>query len=821
MPFTGSTVQGGTHSCDAAQWRADPHHVFALVLTALFGFAFTVTASLLVARWEQRAAEQDFVSASETHLLTLQNGWNEHIGKLVALRALFESSDDVSRAEFEVFTRRLLHGQPAIQNFAWIPRVLRHEREAYERAAVRDGLSDYHIKAVPVHGTLVRSPERDEYLPVYYSTEASTNRVYGLDLRTTIGAEVDRARDLDQLGCVPNWIMHSAEGKKRGIMFSLPVYRHGRENSTVEQRRRNLIGYAHGVFLISELVAHAINSNLTPQGVDVHLFAADAAADDLPLYLHGSRLRAAPLSPKPKRALLTGTHWTGEIRAGAASWTVVTTPMTPGPLVATHGRAWIVFGAGLILTLAALGYIHASARHTRRLLLANRRVADLAQRDPLTSLANRRFFLDSLALAFAAYRHGGAPFAVLYFDLDHFKDVNDTLGHPFGDELLRLVADRVGHVVRATDVVARFGGDEFAVLQRDVSDLKDARSLAAKITAAVAIPYSLNGNEIHITASIGIARASLEVADPDTLMIQADLALYRAKGDGRARVRVHSADLDHQVRERVSISEDLRQACARGELSLHYQPQIEIASGRIVGVEALLRWHHPQRGLVLPGTFVPVAELTGLIVPLGEWAFEEACRQLRAWLDEGIAPEVVAVNISAAQFKFGVELESRIEESLARWRIPPGCVEMELTESVLMDVSEQHTSTLDRLRGLGLRLAIDDFGTGYSSLNYLTFYPVNRLKIAQQLVFRATTDSRNATVVRAATRLADDLGIECIAEGVETSAHAAFLRAAGCAYAQGYFYSRPVDAEGMRRLLRRGRIGRERTGHDPALLVPA
>jgi diguanylate cyclase (GGDEF)-like protein len=791
----------------ATGWRAGCSRILPVAVAALFGLVVTATTTLLVARWERHVTEQEFVSVSEDHLLILQNGWNEYLGKLVALRALFESSDEVTREEFALFTRRLLHGQPAIQNFAWVPRVLKDERAEHERAAGRDGIFNYQIKALAGRGRTVPAPVQDDYLPIFYSTLPKDNVILGLDLYSTIPQPLSRAWEHDQLSCVPNWILNSADGFKRGILFSLPVYRRGSSNLTVEDRRRNLVGFVHGSFIISELVAQVINTSTIPQGIDIHLFAADAGPMDAPLYVHWSRLRALSPQLEPKSVLLTGPHWHGEISAGDARWLVVTTPLSPGPLTATRGHAWTVFGAGLLLTFAFAAYMAAAGRHARRLLAANRKVADLAQRDPLTGLANRRFFFECLETAFAAYKHGGLSFAVLYFDVDHFKDVNDTLGHPVGDKLLQLVADRVRNVVRATDVVARFGGDEFAILQRDVSDLKDARTLASKIAAAVSIPYSLNGSDIHVTASIGIARATLQATDPDTLMIQADLALYRAKGDGRNRFRVHSSDLDRQVRERVSISDDLRQACQRGELALHYQPQVEVGSGRIVGAEALLRWRHPQRGMIPPGTFIPVAEMTGLIVPLGEWAFEEACRQLRAWLDDGIAPDAVAVNVSAAQFKFGAELESSIEESLARWRIPRGCMEIELTESVLMDVTEQHKSTLDRLRGLGLRVAIDDFGTGYSSLNYLTFYPVNRLKIAQELVFRVTTDSRNATVVHAATRLADDLGIECIAEGVETAAQAAFLESAGCRYAQGYHFSRPVDAAEMTRLLRRRVIG--------------
>jgi EAL domain-containing protein (putative c-di-GMP-specific phosphodiesterase class I) len=254
------------------------------------------------------------------------------------------------------------------------------------------------------------------------------------------------------------------------------------------------------------------------------------------------------------------------------------------------------------------------------------------------------------------------------------------------------------------------------------------------------------------------------------------------------------------------MADELRVALDRRQFELHYQPQVELESGLIVGFEALLRWNHPTRGIIPPSAFIPVAERTGSIIQLGEWVLDAACEQLKRWQDQGIAPPLIAVNFSALQFKISTDLDRRIADSLAKWSIAPGNLEVELTESVLMEVSEQHAGILERLRQLGVRIAIDDFGTGYSSLNYLTAYPVNRLKIAQELVFGVDSDARHATVVRAAIRLARELAIEPIAEGVETEAQAKCLAAAGCKHAQGYYFSRPVDAERATELLREGRI---------------
>jgi len=307
---------------------------------------------------------------------------------------------------------------------------------------------------------------------------------------------------------------------------------------------------------------------------------------------------------------------------------------------------------------------------------------------------------------------------------------------------------------------------------------------------------------VRITASIGIALYTADIATPDALMVQADLALYRAKEDGRDCFRFHSDELDLKIHERVTVAAELRAAIERGEMRLHYQPQVDLASGRTVGIEALVRWQHPQRGLIGPAEFIPIAERTGSIVALGQWVLDEACRQLNTWQRQGLHPGVVAVNVSAVQIKTQPTLARDIAATLARWQINPHDMELELTESVLMDVSQQHSQAFEALRQVGVRTAIDDFGTGYSSLQYLTTYPVTRLKIAQDLVSGVNSDGRNATVVRAAIRLAQELGIDCIAEGVETKAQADFLVSAGCDSAQGYYFGAPVSAEQMTHRLR-------------------
>jgi diguanylate cyclase (GGDEF)-like protein len=341
---------------------------------------------------------------------------------------------------------------------------------------------------------------------------------------------------------------------------------------------------------------------------------------------------------------------------------------------------------------------------------------------------------------------------VLYLDVDDFKDVNDMLGHAMGDKLLQEIVARLSDVVREEDLVARFGGDEFAILASNVADATDTGTLAERIAETLAQPFMIDGHKTSITSSIGIAAFLRDVTGPQAMLVQADLALYGAKDEGRNCYRFHSQDLDRQVHERVRVADELRLALKEGELELYYQPQVQLATGRVSGLEALVRWNHKTRGLLAPGAFIPIAERTGMVQPLGNWIFDEACRQLKAWQSEGIAPEVLAVNVSGIQLKNGIELENEVASSLVRWNVNPGDIELEITESVLMEATQRHGTALENLRRLGIKIAIDDFGTGYSSLKYLTQYPVNRLKLAQEFVFRVTVDYRNAAVVRAAIR---------------------------------------------------------------------
>lgn len=435
------------------------------------------------------------------------------------------------------------------------------------------------------------------------------------------------------------------------------------------------------------------------------------------------------------------------------------------------------------------------------------KISRLARTDTLTGLANRATFFDYLRQAFAASRRGACAFALMSIDIDRFKEVNDTLGHPVGDQLLTIVAERLAASVRESDVVARLGGDEFVILQFGLTDTSDAGALATKIRNALAMPACLSGNELNITASIGIATYGADVAAPEDMLSQADVALYRAKEEGRDQYRFHTQELDLVVREQVAMTAELGMAISRGEFELHYQPQVELSTGRIVAMEALIRWKHPTRGLLAPSQFLAIAEKSGVITAIGHWVVDEACRQMSIWREAGIAPATIAVNISYAQIKVGSEFVQTVADSLERWGIAPGDLELDVTELMLARITMAQSDVLVRLHKLGVKIAIDDFGTKCSTLDYLKAYRVNRLKIPQPLLHAAARDAESAAMMRAILGMARELDVEVVAQGVETEAQRAFLTTKSPEInAQGFYYSEPVAAGHAADLLRRGRI---------------
>ncbi|HEY1930032.1 MAG TPA: EAL domain-containing protein [Caulobacteraceae bacterium] len=474
-----------------------------------------------------------------------------------------------------------------------------------------------------------------------------------------------------------------------------------------------------------------------------------------------------------------GQHETELIDGRIIHWYTVTLKAPDGGHL---GRAW---------------FIRDVTEQTRVLA----RAVETSRLDQLTGLLNRGAFVEMLRETIGRASAGETKFAVLYLDLDNFKDVNDALGHPAGDELLRAVADRLTASTRACDTAARFGGDEFAVIADNLDDAEEASSRAARLIEALSEPYQVGGVPVRTSSSIGIALYEPGVSDAETLLSRADLALYSAKNQGRSAYRPFTEEMGSEVRTRLALGADLHQAISGGELFLLYQPQIDVASERIVGVEALVRWRHPVRGVLPPSQFIPVAEQTGVIGKLGQWVLSEACRQARAWRNAGAPPVRVSVNVSSLQFKTALAFEADIAAALADNELDADSLELELTETVLMNAYREHADLLLRLRQMGLTIAIDDFGTGYSSLDYLRRFPVDRIKIAQDFVRELETASGDAAIVKATIGLARELNIDVLAEGVERREQLELLETWGCRDVQGYYFARPLPPAEIAALL--------------------
>jgi diguanylate cyclase (GGDEF)-like protein len=420
-----------------------------------------------------------------------------------------------------------------------------------------------------------------------------------------------------------------------------------------------------------------------------------------------------------------------------------------------------------------------------------RRITQLAFNDSLTGLPNRAFFRQHLDLELKQAERRGRLVALLCVDLDNFKAVNDTLGHPVGDELLRAVALRLGANV-GDAMVARLGGDEFTVILAHRDAHEAAGAVAGRLIAALAGPFEIGNQQVAVGASVGIAMAPGDAGDADTLLKNADLALYQAKAEGGGTYRFFESEMNARAQARHLLEADLKRAIANGEFELYYQPLFDLGTNRIGSFEALIRWHHPSRGLVAPDEFIPLAEETGLIVPIGAWVIQEACRQATKW------PEAVrvAVNVSSVQF-LRPGLPQVLVQALAASGLDPTRLEVEITESIFLESSEALISVLHSLRNLGIRIALDDFGTGYSSLSYLQSFPFDKIKIDRSFIQQLLTRSGSTAIVRAITDLARALGMETTAEGVEDPDQLAELRLHGCSSAQGYLFSRPVDAAGV------------------------
>jgi diguanylate cyclase (GGDEF)-like protein len=497
----------------------------------------------------------------------------------------------------------------------------------------------------------------------------------------------------------------------------------------------------------------------------------------------------------------------GACATGVAIWVLhflaITASQSP-----TGEHAPLTFFVIVMSVVASATALHIVTRHTQTsgrlaasLKRANEELQRIALLDPLTKLPNRVLLEDRIQQAIVQATRNKVHCAVLFLDLDRFKVVNDSLGHSVGDELLRAIAGKLQTIVRAEDTVSRLGGDEFVMLLREVANIDDATNIASKILEALHTPFNIQERDFFVTPSIGITVFPLHGDTAQMLITRADAAMYSAKQAGRNTFQVFTPDMSTFFPERLMLESELRRAAARREFELHYQPKVNVGDGRIVGMEALVRWKHPEKGLLLPRDFMSVAEDTGLMTVIGKWIIEHACAQSKAWRDAGFPPLRVGINVSGVQFRQR-DLLDTIAQTLLTTGLPADCLELEITEAVVMHNPASAIVMLEKLSEMGVHIAIDDFGTGCSSLSYLKRLPIDRLKIDCSFVRDISSDPDDAAIVKATIGVAHNLRLKVIAEGVETAEQLEFLRRLGCDEYQGYHNSHPLTAAQFERMLR-------------------
>jgi diguanylate cyclase (GGDEF)-like protein len=771
------------------------------VATAIVGTLLSAFAFVSVSNWDNRLAGLKLQELAKNDQQTLNSDLQYATEVLYTLRAYYNThGHTVSRSEFQAFAKDLRSRLVGLRNTGWALRVTREKRDAFERSVRADGFPNFEIWERDAQGHRIRAADRAEYFPILYPDPVEyTSQILGFDISSEpIRADaLRRARASEQPAATPP-INLITKAEADGFMTFIPLYP---KDSAEQDMPHTPAGFMYGVFGTAPMIENILGKKAIPSGLDIYFFNLNGDPRNRHIYWHSSQANSAPSAVPSEDALLAGPHWMGHIRIADQEWGAIFVPS--GKLV-SGARNWqpeIALIIGLMMTGFVVTYLLISLRRTLRLELLTKslqeatrelrregeKVTHLARTDFLTGLANRTLFSDKISAAAARLRRDGETFTVLFLDLDGFKHINDSLGHPAGDELLKEMALRLKSLLRETDVVARLGGDEFAIMRTGATNQREeAIDLARKVLSTVAKPFDFDGHNATVKTSIGIALAPENGTEPGELMKKADLALYRVKSEGRNNFSFFDEEMSEDATTRHRLLNDLRMALSRNEFELHYQPVIDAKTSRPCGAEALVRWRHTVEGLIFPDRFIWLAEESGLMEQLGEWILKRACTDAASW-PENIK---VAVNLSAAQFQsdklFDVILCALVESGL-----PPERLELEVTESILLQNKENCGAMIQQLKNIGISIVLDDFGTGYSSLSDLTRFPFDKIKIDKSFTQGLSNRADCAAVVASVLTLARGLDIAVTAEGVETKQQFELLRAAGVNQLQGYLFGRP------------------------------
>jgi diguanylate cyclase (GGDEF)-like protein len=761
---------------------------------------------LAIWSWQTRVAELRFTSLAGDHLQTINAELKGAIDLQYSMRAYFESLDRLpTPIEYQAFSGSLRERVVGLRDTGWAPRVTAADRDAFEQEVRVFGMPGFQILERNDAGKLVRAQDRPEYFPIMYSDPGAINRdILGFDLasETMRSGAIARARATDRPAATPPLRLANQLRPNGGMVSFIPI---GGRGDSASEGARPIGGVILGAFETGAMIENILATKLKLRGLDVYVFDPNGAPGNRLIYWHS----ASGTPPPAEAPVLAGLHWQGTLELVDQRWGAV---FVPSKGFDRSGFGWIplaVLAVGLTMTGLIVLYLLFSLRRTQRLERLTKKLREtttelrrngvkldyMARHDALTGLPNRIMFRNEVAGGLRRARRG-QDLAVLYLDLDRFKAVNDTLGHPIGDLLLCEVADRLRDTVREMDAITRLGGDEFAVAQSGVEQPRSAEALAHRLIDTLSRPYTISSHRVVVGVSIGITVAGREDADVDHLLRRADMALYAAERDGRGTVRCFDPAMDLDAQARRGLEMELRNALETGGLELYYQPQVGIADGQVHGFEALLRWCHPGRGVVLPSDFLQCAEETGLIVPIGEWVLRTALAHAAQW-PEGVR---VSVNLSPHQLARD-DLADTVEAALKASGQAGARLELEITEPALLQHYGPCQVTLKRLRDIGVRIAMDDFGTGYASLSHLRSFSFDRLKIDQSFIACMMESPEGGTIVAAILRLAAGLDIATTAEGVETWQQLEQLAAGGCTEAQGFLFSAPQPVGEVLRLL--------------------